>query len=588
MKFIFVMLCIASSARASLTLSSASVGSDGMSFTVLTNSSTTLTGSTSGCFTTSGGSNALFTQIDAATVSGTSITVVTDGPAYHGETVRVALVANPTCALSGSTGNAAAGTVTATNGSDYYPCGDAHWTGLLTFQGSVSIQNDGRGNPNVCTFTSANASIDMHLASSSGTIAVWTFNFGAALSLIVDGAITSRSVLSTGTVYSETAFTVDPGNHVFRIAQSGSSVTYPYFEAVRCPGCTFLTPPAVRPIFGECGSSVVDIVGDPSGGSATTNADQTHYALLGAAFGATAQGFSSAGQNLFTTLRDTCPSAMQPLGGAHPVFSFMEPDSNDVAHSVALSDYQSAGQTTTTNIMAAAAHPVKLFWLSPNISANSNTSIGNCPVSVRACYASYTAALAAGVAAAADPNTVFVHTVALPNGGPDRLNSACFPTANADMQSDCNHPNAATAMGQPGYGKFANREAPIAAGQFLGQSFVVTGPTTDRIGGVSTPFTSTIGGAAASATWMDIVTVSSSESSDRLCIVGGACATGSISLPASLGLSAWQFTVGTSTEGARTLSFSNMPEGWIAPPALTLTATASPNTSHGLLMGRLK
>ena len=424
MKLLFLFL-LALPALATFQVSSASVDALGQTVTVTMNGTYT-SGATTSCFTLSGASGPGFNMTPAsvvATASSATVTITASGPAYSGDTLTVSLAASPTCAMTGSTGNAATSSATITNGSLYRSAGNSYWSGKVTYQGSPGNVTDGNGWPNSILFNSPNGSFDFTAQLGSGTISIWGIQLNNALTLWVDGVISSRIALGSGANYAQTQFTgLDTAtSHTWRIEESStfSSFRTTGIAALQLPaGTTFGGAPAARKLFGGCGASAWDMTG---GGGATANADQTHYGLLSAAYGATFQGASSSGTNLYGTsgaLEQICPPDVVPYGGANPLAVLMQPDSNDLYNSISLANYQGAGQAIVTAIMGNAAPPGKLFVIAPNITENTNTTVGNCGTSVIACYLSYTTALAAGVATAANANTVFVHTVSLPYHGP--------------------------------------------------------------------------------------------------------------------------------------------------------------------------
>ena len=560
------------------TILSASVDALGQTVTATISAAYT-SGSTASCFVLSGAAAPAFNATPvsiAATASSATVTIVAAGPAYKPDMLTVALAASPACAMIAGTSTAGSSSVTATNGSYYYAAGDSHWSSIRN-QGSPGNVTDGNGYPHSILFSSANGSQDFTAQLGGSTLSLWSIQYGNAITLWVDGLINSRVALAAGATYIQTQFTgLDTtASHTYRIEQSGTSSAFQTagLAAINVPaGTTFGALPAARAIAAGCGSSAWNMTGEPATGSGTNNADQTHWGLLSAAYGITFQGYSNAGQNLYITLAGACPGNVVPYTAVAPSLELLQPDSNDLAHSVTLANYQAAAQTVVTNTMANAAPPAKLFVIAPNVTANLNTTIGNCATSAAACYASYTASLAAGVAAAANANTTFVHTVSLASGAPDWLNSLCSPTAGADLQSDCLHPLAATALASPGYGKFANRYAPIVSGVQNGASWAVSGTTT---GAGSVTLALAIPGGNSTVgypTFQDPVTYTSSNLSDTVCL-GAVCGTGAATMAAGVGLASVPFTV-SGAAGMRTLTPSGLPDGWVAPAATSITLSA--------------
>jgi len=576
----FLLILIASPVFAALMISSAVVGVDGRSFTITMNGNS-MSGSTANCFTFSGGAAAQFNGPAAsATIngSGSTITVVSVAPAYAFDTPAIALSSSPTCAISGSTGNASSSNATATNGSGYYPVGDSHWTGDFQFQGSPLISTDGNGYPNTAQFNSPTGSIDFAVTSSAGTIALWILSANTAVSLYIDGVLNSRVVPGGSYAsYQEIIFNgLDTGAHTFSLVQSGTGAPFSNadFQAIRIPGAVFTALPSLRPVITACGASIVDLTG---GGSSTANADQNNWGLLKTVIGTTTQGRSYSGQTMYTTLRDGCPTSMVLAGGGSPLIGWLEPDPNDINAGTSLANERAAVQTAVTNIMANAHPPSKLFvaGIYPNTMNNSTVCSG---LSSTDCAALYNGAIAAGVAAAANANTTFIHTQALTSGGPDWINTLSSCTGSNDT-IDGVHPCAATSIGQPGYGKITNRQAPLFSGVINGSSFSISGPSSSIVGTASSPFTATIAGTG--ATWVDPITITSTVSSDTICQVGGLCSYGSLTIPASIGASSFGFTISAETAGARTLSYSGLADGWVAPSSNIITASSGGTIGQG-------
>lgn len=578
MRPLALLLALASPALASFAVSSATVPAGGIALSVV-NSSAYVSGSPSACYSVSGAATGQANTIaSVAWSSGTTATVTLNAPVYAPDTLTVSLLAG--CGVTTSAGAASASSVTATNNSLYYAAGDAHWSGKIRNQGSPANVTDGNGYVHSILFNSANGSQDFAAQLGGSTLSVWSIPYGNAITLWIDGVINSRVALGGGTTYVQTSFTgLDTtASHTYRMEQSGTGSGFQTagLAAINIPaGTTFGSVPAARPVVTGCGSSAWDMVG---GGSATPNADQTHWGLLSAAYGITFQGYSYAGHCLGTggscsapSLASTCPANVVPYTAVSPALEIFQPDSNDLTYSNTLANFQSAAQTAVTNTMGNAAPPARLFVVAPNITANSNGTIGNCATSAAACYASYTTSLAAGVAAAANANTTFVHTVSLPNGGPDWLNSACSPTSGADLQSDCLHPLAATAFANPGYGKFANRYAPIVSGVQNGYSFTATGTN----GNGCALVTMAIPGGNATVgypTFQDTLTLTSSVSGDVLAFLSPATGsgTGSAALGNNAGANSIQAQV-CGAAGLRMISFANLPEAWVAPANVSLT-----------------
>jgi hypothetical protein len=70
---------------------------------------------------------------------------------------------------------------------------------------------------------------------------------------------------------------------------------------------------------------------------------------------------------------------------------------------------------------------------------------------------------------------------------------------------------------------------------------------------------------------------------DIICIVGSACGTGSVTLPANWGSHTFQYTVAPATVGSRTIAYAGLANCWTAPASTTFMATGTPPT--GFLIG---
>lgn len=587
------MLLCAWPCAAALTISSATMPTaDGMAFSVVM-SSAYVSGATTGCFTFTGGA-APSTNAAAATAvwtSGTTATVTAAFPFYIGDTPVVHLVANPTCGLVGVGGNAAISTATATNNSGYVGASDPSLATKIRYQGSPFTGTDGFGSPHVATFTGPTGSLDFNL-STGGTACVMAFQYGNGITLYTNDVPGSRTAFSTATTYTELCNTVGVGQQ--SLTQSSATSVYPGpgpsggggvtadFTAFRCTGCVFTTLPALNPIIVEIGASYVDLTG---GGAATNNVDQNDSGLLKSAMGVTVQGRSKSGIPFcpVTTgnISFTAGPDMTLYGGATPLVGKVEPDANDVLNGVALNTYTACITTAANAILANGTPPSSklFFW---GIYRGPWTNSGPCNgLSSSDCVDLYNVALAAGVAAVGNPNVVFIATAKLPNLGPDWIdglatNASCAVTPNAgsgdliiisDPSAMGDHPCPATAVGQLGYGKMANRSIPVFAGAITGSSFTSTGPTSGT-GSISQSMALPNG-----ATWVDIITVTSSNALDTICL-NGTCGRGSLILPASLGINATSVSVNGSA-GTRTLTFSGAATGWVIPAPMTITLAAA-------------
>lgn len=580
MKKLLLVLLSAWPCAATLTISSATMPTaDGRAFNVVM-SSAYVSGATTGCFTFSGGSA---TPVNAAAATavwttGTTATVTTAAPFYVGDVPVVSLVASPTCGLIGAGGIAATSNATATNNSDYRAAGDAFWATRIRYQGSPSNATDGNGYPHAINFASPTGSMDFAL-STGGTACVWMIQYDNAVSLYTAGVVVSRTALASATTYTEVCNTVGIATQSLTQSSSvshygggpGPSQATAGFTAFRCTSCVFTTLPAANPVIAAIGASYVDLT---DGGGATPNVDRNEYGLLKAVMGVTVQGHSQSGVAFCPVtaghISFTAAADMGLAGGATPILGKMEPDPNDIISGVTQSVYTACITTAINAIMASAtAPPHLLVWgMYPINFTGSQCASG--------CTTLYNGWMKTGVANAANANVIYIDTSALPNGGADWIdgletNSGCNTVPNtgtgdliATPDPSANHPCPATAVGQLGYGKMANREIPLIAGFINGSSWTVSGTTS---GTVIVNLTLTLPN---SATWFDRVTYTSSNVLDTVCL-GASCGTGSATLPASQGANTVPLTITSNTAGSRTLTPSAAPAGWQLPTATTIS-----------------
>jgi hypothetical protein len=570
------LFLLAFPAWATYTVSSATVQAVG--YQIVANvSSPFVSGSAAGCFSISGGASTQSNVVSSVTwTSGSAPVINLTGPVYAPDTVTVNLLVG--CAVVTSAGVALGSSVTATNSSGYYAASSAHWTGC-TVQGSAATGTDGNGYPQSLTWNSPTGSMDCNLTSSGGTIYLWMLQLNNAITMLVDNVISSRNVLSSGGTYAETSFSgLDTGAHTFSMRQSSASSTWQaaIINAIRIPSAVQATTPAGSILAGACGPSTTDMTGS---GSATNNVDQTDKGILGQALGVTFQGRSFSGQNLFTTLRDSCPAGIVPGGGGTETFAFLENlAANDAITNVSLANDTSAAQTLVTNTMANAHPPAKLFVEPILPGPNYVNAGGTCSgLTATQCWALYSAAVDTGVTAAANANTTLVHTTALPNGGPPWLSQVvsasgtCAADTTSDWQSDGLHPCPATQLATQGYGKVANRMVPIINGVTLGHSF--TAAATAGYG-CSTVALAIPGGSTATGNpkWADVLTATSSNTSDSVIFsaAGSTQSAHSATLVGNAGTNTVQASVCGPT-GIRNVTYSNAAEGWVVPAPTSVT-----------------
>jgi hypothetical protein len=269
----------------------------------------------------------------------------------------------------------------------------------------------------------------------------------------------------------------------------------------------------------------------------------------------------------------------------------LEPDGNDVGVT-SQANYTAAVAGVLTNI-AGNGHPPTTLFLAGIYNGGYGGGGGTCVgLSSTQCSGLYNGWMYTGYQNAAVPGAVFIHTEALPNGGPDWMNvtqnGSCAATPGAgsgDMMPN-NHPCPATRIGQWGYGNIVNRQIPVFQAVLLGYSFSASATTGY---GCSTVTLTIPGGNSVVGTpyWMDTLTATSSNASDTLTFTGSAGSTHSASLAVSSGANPVRLNI-CGPAGTRTISWSNLADGWVSPNPSGLTININPPTQLmiGALSGR--
>lgn len=566
-----LLLLFALPAYAALNITSATLDVTGFIVTASFNGNT-LTGSTAGCFTLSGG-NTNSDTISAAVISGGATTVVITpaAPLYGAQTITVSLLTAPGCALVGSTGVAAPSSVTATNSSEWQAASGAPMSTYAQYDGSPAFGDQfGEGYPNMVSWNSALGSIRVNVANASA-VHIWAFNASNFYCAQQDGVdIGTRQSTSGSSVFSDITLASGlSGTHLYRALGCSGSVGFQnvLIAAVRFVGGTLTgSVPVALPTVGACGDS---IVGSGSGPDDSRTVDWWLDSINNgyASQISTQSGALVSGGGLDVA----CVTRSVLFGGAQPDVWVLEGGVNDQRNSVATgpgSTFRNAMSTMITGVQGN-AHPPKVLLVRgilPNLDAN-NVNLPN-----------YVADQAA---AAASAGVCLYHTSSLASGAPDWINpttseAACNsqsypPIPTQDTLTGNLHPCAATTLAEMGYGKIANREAPIFAGYTAGQSFT---PTVTN--GVDARISLTLPGVA---TWVDPVTATSSNATDYLCF-GSTCGTHTVTMPVSAGASVQTLVVNGSA-GSRTITWSGAADCWTAPAPTTVMLTQATYTLIG-------
>ncbi len=557
---------------ATFQISNASLLADGT--VSVTMNGTYTSGSTASCFVISAGTTAANGAATSVVASGGSVTVTlsANAPLYGEQSPVVSLAAAPTCLMIGSAGAAASSsstmtTNTAANVSEWHSAGGSPMSTYARLDGSPAIGDQfGLGYASMVTWNSANGYLSVNVANATA-IHIWAWHGNNAWCAQQDGVnIGTRQTSDASSAMSDfTLATGLSGTHLYRIfgCAGASAFQNVMVPAVRFVGGTLTgSIPVAKFIIGACGDSIV------GSGSAPDDSRTVDWWLNSIVGGYSAQIYTASGALVSGGgLSVACGPKSLLMGGSAPDLWVLEGGVNDQRGSVATgvgSTFRVAMASMISTLQGNGVPPSHILvrGLLPNTATNAVN---------RSDYVTdqAAAASAAGVG--------FYHT----DGWIDPTVSGACP----NDTSDGLHPNGATSLASGcGYAKIANRQAPIFYGILNGHSFTVSGPSTSVSGSPSATFTATIVDPAVSGpTWQDIVTITSTNGSDQICVSGGSCGTGSVTNPGGLGTATFGFTVNAATAAARTISFgTSLPDGWVAPANLTLTSSAAPTVSSGV------
>ena len=224
-------LLLCAPAFATLQISSASLAADGFTITATMNGNT-LTGSTSGCFSISGGTAAAngATPVSAVLGGANTITIVWSIPLYGEQSPVLSMVAAPTCLIVGSTGAAAASTATmatgtGANSSEWHGAHNSTVSSHAAYDGSPAFGDQfGLGYADMTTWNSADGSITVANTGTS-SVHIWAWHGSNAWCIQQDGADAgTRQTSDASSVFSE--FTL------VKWAQRNSHTRYPASLAV--------------------------------------------------------------------------------------------------------------------------------------------------------------------------------------------------------------------------------------------------------------------------------------------------------------------------------------------------------------------
>ena len=496
--------------------------------------------------------------------------------------------------MTGSTGSAASSSATmaANTGANLSEWHSVQWLvsqGFATVDGSPLLGDPtGLGYSSMAAWNSALGSIRVNVASAT-EIDIWAFEYDNAWCLQQDGVdVGTRQKFGVGTVMVDAVLATGlSGTHLYRILGCAGATSYQtaVVAAMRFVGGTLTgTAPAALPIVTCFGDSIC------GSGSAPDDSRTMDFWLGALNNGYSAQIATYAGMLVSGAGGlATRTSVLQLYGNGPPAITVLEGGTNDQAASVPTgpgSTFRTAYSSMIAGAKAVANPATHLIVRAPLPNADTNSANWGLYVTDVAA-----AATAAGVCVEhTGTDTSAGGTYTMPGGAPNWINPASTeagctsqsypPTPTADTQEGI-HPCAAATLAGDGYGKVANREAPVWAGYTSGSSFTVTGPATGTTGANLT-LTLALPGAA---TWIDQVVATSSVPTDCMSFNNGPCTYGSATLPVSNGNNSVTLSVRLSTVGSRTITYSGTADCWTVPVPTTLTATTGAPVS-GFLFGR--
>lgn len=541
-------------ASSNLSMSSAALAADGVTVTIpFTGTCQTPLSPASGIlgFTinvTGGWSG----SISSATRSGCAVTLISSEPISVNETPTITL-ASTTGAnyLTDASGNTPAGQsgFAVTNNSEWMWANGASTSGKYRAEGSGGIATTYTGQLNLL-----GADGCYRINATATQLDLFAFNYSNHWVLLQDGArIHDWGVAASGTTFSDQGIVTGlSGAHEYDFcAVSPQNHGFYYASAIRIRVTgTLGAQPAIRSMIAEIGDSLTALYGP----TPITDSATGHLSPVAAAFGM-ADAISGSPGATICAGGNSVQALEQYLNfsGLSTPLAFMAGSSeyNDNSLGTSASALQACWNTLLTAVDALGNPPTHVVVGGQYSFTTSQT-------------AGYDAAIAAAVSA--HPRACFVSRL-------NWVNTTAWNGTTGDRQSDQVHIIGGLLSGPDvGWAKVANREMPIAAGYLSGQSFSVSGgATSGLLNSRSAAFTVTLAGPS-TVTFVDPVEVSS-YSGDTVCIVGGACGTGSVTLPASWGAHTFQFTVQPSTTGPRTISYAAaLPQCWTAPAGATYTA----------------
>jgi hypothetical protein len=499
-------------------------------------------------------------SVSSATSSGCAVTLTLSEPVSVDETLTVSLASTTGAGyLTDAAGNTPTGQsgFAVTNNSEWLATAGPSLAGKYQAEGSNSSASAYYYQVN---FLSADGCYRIKAAASQ--IDLFAFNYSNHWVLRQDGAtIRDWGQGATSTTWSEQGLVTGlSGTHEYdfcAINPQNNGFHYASLGRIRVTG-TFGSQPAAKPMIAAVGDSITALYG-PQAVTDSTTGDLYQVAK---AFGYADQFAGSAGATVCTggnSIQSLTPD--MAFSGSFPL-AFMAGSSGYNDHS--------AG--TTASALGACWNTL-LTQMDNLGNPPTHIVVGGMLSFVTPIDPSYDAAIAAAVAN--HPRACFVPRV-------NWIDTNVWNGTSGDRQSDQLHIHGSSSG--TGYAKVANRELPVAAGYLSGASFTVTGgAASGPVTATSPAFTVALPGGA---TFADPVTVTSSGANDMICIVGGACGTGSATLPANWGSNTFQYTIAPSSVGSRAISYTALADCWTAPAPTTFTSTGT--AARGFLIGALE
>lgn len=551
-------------AAANITFSAVTIAADGQTLSMTASASLTSSSTiNSTCVTFSGG-NLNNTVTTNGTASGTTLSFPIDAPVDRSITftTNVNTSGGGPCNVTDGSGNTPQGQsgLAITNNSEWYGTAGTQLATYAEYGGGALLNTDSFAlhYPNLAEWN--NAPGDIAVNATGSAIHIWAYQAGTAYGLFQDGVQVGTRVQNggTGAFIDITLATGLSGTHLYRIVgANGNPGNQVYLVAlVRfVGGAPTGTKPAAMPLLYCFGDSIC------GSGSAPTNALTLDFWLNPLFGNYSAQLYTKSGECVSSvcfgatiSLRDQAVSGCIPWSATSPAICMTEGGVNDQAASVTIGNNTTAntfqGDTVTMirNIQTSSHPPTQV--LVRGILPNTDTNSGNI-----ANYVNAQAAAVAYINTTYGTNVCFYHTTGW-----------IIPASDT---SDGLHPLGATSFSGTGYGKIANRQAPIFDGYLLGSSFTVSGPSSGASGSPSTNFTVALRNGAM---FQDAVTISDGGAGGVFTPSVGSPGTGTVTVTAT-GLTSFTFTYTPAGTGVITLTFSGLADCWTAPTPLSYTST---------------